>query len=44
LYSIRRNEGGKLLNNSGKWYSSATILAFLLLFNIWLFIVNDIHF
>jgi alpha-1,3-glucosyltransferase len=43
LYSIRSNEGGKLLNNSGKWFSSATILAFLLLCNIG-FTVDHIHF
>ncbi|XP_046648135.1 probable dolichyl pyrophosphate Glc1Man9GlcNAc2 alpha-1,3-glucosyltransferase [Daphnia pulicaria] len=44
LYSIGSTQGGKLQNNSGKWFSSPTILAFLLLCNVGLFIVDHIHF
>jgi alpha-1,3-glucosyltransferase len=45
MYSIGSTaQGGKLQNSSGKWFSSPTILAFLLLCNVGLFMVDHIHF
>nr|CAG4651009.1 EOG090X06YP [Simocephalus serrulatus] len=42
LNSICNGQGGS--NQKGKWFSSPTILAFLLLCNVGLFIVDHIHF
>ncbi|KAK4002893.1 Dolichyl pyrophosphate Glc1Man9GlcNAc2 alpha-1,3-glucosyltransferase [Daphnia magna] len=44
LYSFGNNQGGKVQKDAEKWFSSSTILAFLLLCNVGLFMVDHIHF
>nr|CAG4637044.1 EOG090X06YP [Ceriodaphnia reticulata] len=44
LLSISSTQGGKNQKDCGKWFSPYTIMAFLLLANVGLFIVDHIHF